>query len=138
ALRSSFSARLDNELRAAVTTTRRELIRDDSIPFTAIADQALLFGDEAQDYTAQQTFVRISDAVHLRTGAHTFKLGGAFTLGSYEYDTPPAPRGAYAFADVDQLIAGVGSFVRIEGPASFADWSNRTITLFAQDRWYAG
>lgn len=136
--RSAFGSDRANDLRLSVTRTTRELARSDSVPLTLLAAEALRFGGEPARYGAAETLIRVSDAIHHRTGSHSLKLGAGFTHGSYRYDNRPAARGAYAFANVADLIAGTGSFSRIEGPASFADWTNQTITFFAQDRWNAG
>jgi hypothetical protein len=128
-----------NELRASLTSSERtEADDDDALPLTMFVQDALVLGISSQWISARDAHVRVSDALHFRTGRHTLKIGGAATFSEYRYDAQAQPSGEYVFGDVDQFLAGTGVLTRIEGAGSAADWSDRTLAIFAQDRFAIG
>src|SRR5690606_12804576 len=132
---SRLGAGVRNELRTSITTSERAAGDDeDALPFATFSQDGLAFGNRAVWASARDAHVRISDALHLRTGAHALKLGAAVTLSGYEYTPPEQEFGSYAFGSVDELAGGTGVLVRTEGVGTPPDWTDRTLALFVQDR----
>lgn len=136
---SQLGDAVHNELRTSFTSSERSAVDDDAAPpMTTFAHDALAFGSRFDWSSARDAHVRISDAVHYRTGSHALKIGGAMTLSAYRYEAAAQDPGVYAFGGVDQLAAGTGVLVRRESVGADADWTDRTLALFAQDRFSIG
>src|SRR5690606_21425205 len=87
-LRSGFGDRTANELRVSLTSSERaESEVDDDLALTRIEGDALGYGSSPAVASGRDAQLLISDALHYRAGAHTFKLGGSVSMGSYRYGT---------------------------------------------------
>jgi hypothetical protein len=135
-LRSSFRAGAGNDLRLSFTRSIRQAGGPADVAPTFVASEGIAFGSRAAVFTGQETMVRLTDAVHLRSGSHVLKVGAGVAFGSYRYEHRARADGEYWFSDAAALQASRGVLVRQEGPSAAADWSTTPVlTLFAQDRW---
>lgn len=134
-LRSTFESGNANDLRLTVTTSRREAAGAADVAPTFIGAGGLAFGGRAAPFSAQETTVRLTDALHVQSGNHALKVGAGVIFSSFRYEHRAGADGEYYFGSPGHLAAGQGVLVRREGPAAAADWSSPTLAVFAQDRW---
>lgn len=136
---SQLGDAVHNELRTSITSSERAAVENAAaLPVATFADEALALGVGPAWASARDAHVSVSDALHYTAGGHALKIGGAVTLSGYRYEAAEQIPGEYSFGGVDEFLAGTGVLVRTEGTGPAPDWTDRTLALFAQDRFTIG
>ncbi|HKJ02527.1 MAG TPA: TonB-dependent receptor [Longimicrobiales bacterium] len=129
----------DLEFRAGFQRSVREYpgAGDEPIPGTRLVDSGAWVGlDPALPARVTRTDFIGGPTVHIPFGEkHNIKVGGQFSIPSFEYQLPSREPGSFAYTSLDAMASGNGVFTQISGPRPASSFTIPAVFAFLQYTW---
>lgn len=136
-LNSILSRIVTQEFRVSFTGSRRDYDGANVVP-TRIVDAGLSFGgDPSLAADMHRSTFHVGEVIHVTIPNHQVKVGGAFSLATFDNTFADEFEGAFAFAGTGEFSASRGVFNQTVGPPPIAKFRSLDFGGFAQDRWSA-
>lgn len=134
-LNSLLGDRVSNAFRVSFSSAGRETESLASMEPARLVDAGLTFGGATVMSSVDEVAVRLSDALHLRYGAHTFKLGADVAFDRWDVSHRAGAGGTFTYPDAGAWMTGTGSYVETEGSPRPRSFNTNSVAFFAQDYW---
>ena len=136
-LNSILGRAVTQEFRVSFTGSRRDYQSADVTP-TRIVDAGLSFGgDPSLVADMHRSTFQVGEVLHVALPNHRLKVGGTFSLGTFDNTFADEYEGAFAFAGTGEFTASRGVFSQTVGPPPIAKFRTLDFGGFLQDRWSA-
>jgi len=140
-LTTNLFALVDLEFRAGFQRSVREYpgVGSEPIPGTRVVDSGAWIGLDPSlpARVTRSTFVG-GPTFQLPIGRqHNLKIGGEFSVPSFEYESPNRGVGSFAYPSSDSMASGDGVFTQIAGPRPASNFSLPRVAGFLQYAWDA-
>ena len=134
-------AAADLEFRASFQRSTREHpgVNKESIPGTRLVDSGEWIGlDPSLPTRVSRTSFVGGPTLHFSIGQrHHIKVGGQFSIPSFEYRFPNRGVGSFVYSGADEVTSGDGAFTQIADPRPQVSFSLPRVSGFAQYAWDA-
>ena len=134
-------AAADLEFRASFQRSTREHpgVNKESIPGTRLVDSGEWIGlDPSLPTRVSRTSFVGGPTLHFSIGQrHHIKVGGQFSIPSFEYRFPNRGVGSFVYSGADEVTSGEGAFTQIGDPRPLVSFSLPRVSGFAQYAWDA-
>ena len=135
------SSATDLEFRASFQRSAREYPGADRepIPGTRLVDSGAWIGlDPSLPAQVTRTSFIGGPTLHYSIGQqHHLKVGGQFSIPSFEYEFPNRGVGSFVYSTPNELASGDGAFTQIADPRPLASFSLPRVSGFLQYTWNA-
>lgn len=134
---SIFSRVVSQEFRVSANATLRDYGASTE-PLTTVVDGGWSFGSTtALPGRFRRNDYRVSEALFLALGHHTFKFGGLLAASAHEQTYASDQVGTYVYAGVNDFAAGQGVYSQTVGRLPFAQFGTSRLSGYLQDGWNA-
>ena len=131
----------DLEFRASFQTSSRKYpgVSREPIPGTALVDSGEWVGlDPSLPARVSRTSSVGGPTLHFSIGPrHHLKIGGLFSIPSFEYQFPNRGVGSFVYAGTDEVTSGDGAFTQIADPRPLVSFTLPKVSGFVQYGWDA-
>ena len=131
----------DLEFRASFQSSSRKYptMSREPIPGTALVESAEWVGlDPLLPSRVSRTSFVVGPTLHFSLGQpHHIKVGGQFSVPSFEYRFPNRGVGSFVYSGPDEVASGDGAFTQIADPTPPASFSVPKVSGFVQYAWDA-
>ena len=134
-LTTRMSSSIDLEFRASFQRSAREYpgANREPIPGTRLVDSGAWIGLDSLPAQVTRTSFVGGPTLHFAIGQrHDLKLGGQFTIPSFEYEFPNRGVGSFVYSGLGEMASGDGAFTQIADPRPAGAFSLSRVGGFIQ------